>query len=102
MLSSDFITLLLIQVSVKSGEGHNIKYQPSEEQIPKPNRFEAMIAAAQVLSKDVPFVRVDLYCIGETRIPFGEMTLYPEGGLIRFVPDSFDLSLGKLLTLPQP
>jgi hypothetical protein len=80
----------------------NIKYQPSEEQIPKPNRFEAMIAAAQVLSKDVPFVRVDLYCIGETRILFGEMTLYPEGGLIRFVPDSFDLSLGKLLTLPQP
>ena len=80
----------------------NIKYQPSEEQIPKPNRFEAMIAAAQVLSKDVSFVRVDLYCIGETRILFGEMTLYPEGGLIRFVPDSFDLSLGKLLTLPQP
>lgn len=79
----------------------NIKYQPSQEQIQKPSRFKAMIAAAEALSKDVPFVRVDFYCIGGTRIFFGETTLYPEGGLIRFVPDSFDLSLGQVLTLPQ-
>lgn len=82
------------------------KHQPSEcpppqEQLQKPNRFEEMIVAAQALSKDLPLVRVDLYCLGAVRICFGEMTLYPEGGLIRFVPDSFDLSLGQLLTLPQ-
>lgn len=89
----------------------NMKYPPSKnqrsespsppEQLQKPNRFEEMIAAAQALSKDLPLVRVDLYCLGGTRICFGELTLYPEGGLIRFVPDSFDLSLGQLLTLPQ-
>ncbi len=86
---------------------HPIKNQPSthpphQEHLPKPNGFEAMIAVVQALSQDLPLVRVDLYCIGGTRICFGEMTLYPEGGLIRFVPESFDLSLGQLLTLPQP
>lgn len=79
----------------------NIKYPPSEERIPKPNKFEAMAAAAKALAQDIPFVRVDLYCLGGTRIIFGEMTLYPEGGLIQFVPDSFDLSLGQELELPQ-
>jgi hypothetical protein len=77
------------------------EFPPHQEPIQKPSKFEAMIAAAQALSKDLPLVRVDLYCLGGTRICFGEMTLYPEGGLIRFVPDSFDLSLGQLLTLPQ-
>jgi hypothetical protein len=79
----------------------NIEYPPSEEQIPKPSRFEDMTAAARALAKDIPLVRVDLYCLGNTRIVFGEMTLYPEGGFIQFVPDSFDLSFGQRLVLPK-
>lgn len=48
-----------------------------------------------------PFVRVDLYSIGE-RVIFGEMNWSPEGGLGRFSPDIYDLHLGQALTLPNP
>lgn len=36
------------------------------------------------------------------RVIFGEMTWYPEGGLGRFKPDTYDLQVGQALTLPKP
>ena len=49
---------------------------------------------ARALSTGFPFVRVDLYSILE-RVVFGEMTWYPEGGLMRFTPEIHDLTLGS-------
>ncbi len=52
--------------------------------------------AAELLGKDFPFVRVDLYdCGNEPR--FGELTFWPEGGLCRFSPASYDAELGAWL-----
>lgn len=53
-----------------------------------------MIELARILSKDFPFVRVDLYNV-DGKIYFGELTFYPASGYGFFNPDSFDFELGK-------
>lgn len=79
----------------------SFEYASSGRDIPRPGNLETMISAARALSRGFPFVRVDLYSIGE-RVIFGEMTWYPEAGLGRFSPDLYDLHLGQALTLPEP
>ena len=74
-------------------------YPSSGQDIPRPATLDAMLSAARTLSQGFPFVRVDLYAIGE-RVIFGEMTWYPGGGLNRFMPESADRELGDLLILP--
>lgn len=61
----------------------------------KPENFEEMINLAETLSKDFPFLRVDLYNV-EGNIYFGELTFYPWSGYISFEPDEFDFELGRL------
>jgi hypothetical protein len=58
-----------------------------------PTQFEEMIKLAEILSRGVDFVRVDFYLIGE-QIYFSEMTNFPLGGNISFMPESFE----KLVT----
>ncbi len=67
-----------------------------ETPYPKPKNFEEMLRVAEILSKDFPFVRVDLYNV-EGKIYFGELTFYPWTGYVQFTPDSFDFELGKLM-----
>ena len=55
------------------------KNAPEGFTIPKPSRINEMFSIAERLSKDIPFVRVDLFeCNGN--IYFGEMTFFPDGG----------------------
>ena len=76
------------------------KYPASKTPIPQPQNYERMIALAEKLSKNFPFVRVDFYeCRG--KIYFGELTLYPGSGLEPFFPEEWDERLGALLTLPK-
>ena len=56
-----------------------------------------MIQAAEILSEDISFVRVDFYEINN--LPrFGEMTFYPESGWGKFMPPEFDRKIGELWT----
>jgi len=57
-----------------------------------------MIEIAELLSKEVDFVRVDLYDLG-SRIVFGELTNYPDGGMAKFKPKGVGIHLGSLLEL---
>lgn len=66
----------------------------SDIKLDKPSNFDEMVKLARLLSKDFPFVRVDLYNI-EGVIYFGEMTFYPWSGYVKFSPDIFDFKLGK-------
>lgn len=68
--------------------------------VPRPNGLEEMLEVAKILSKDFPFVRVDLYWVNG-KVYFGELTFYPWTGYVQFSPDEFDLILGKLFALPQ-
>ena len=59
-----------------------------------PASIDAMIAAAEVLGRDLPFVRADFYEIGG--VPkFGELTFYPGSGLDPFDPRWLDAEMGR-------
>lgn len=63
---------------------------------PRPKNFDNMLEIAKLLSKDFPFVRVDLYNI-DGNIYFGELTFYPWSGYVKFSPINFDAHLGSML-----
>jgi hypothetical protein len=46
----------------------------------KPKNLDRMLEIAKVFSKDFPYVRVDLYSVGE-QIFFGELTFTPSGNM---------------------
>lgn len=64
----------------------------------KPDNFEEMMSLSNVLSRDVPHLRVDFYIIGG-RIYFGEMTFYHWSGMCPFEPPGFDKKIGKLIKI---
>lgn len=67
----------------------------------KPEKFDEMKKLAAVLSKGLPFVRVDFFQV-EGKVYFGEFTFFDWGGGRPFVTKEMDLELGKLITLPEP
>lgn len=73
-------------------------YQPLEKLPPKPLKFDEMISITQKLSKDIPFLRVDLYEING-QVYFGELTFFAAGGFMPFYPKKADLEVGKLLDI---
>ena len=64
----------------------------------KPSQLDKMIEIASILSKGIPFVRVDLYQ-AKDKVYFGEMTFYPRSGWEPFYPEEWDLKLGKMINL---
>ena len=65
-----------------------------------PNNMHKMIEIAAILSKGIPFVRVDLYNINGS-IYWGEMTFYPATGMGKFAPQEWDYTFGSYLELPN-
>ena len=63
-----------------------------------PKNFEQMKQLAAVLSKDIPFSRIDFYEI-ENKIYFGEITFFPASGFEKFVPQEADKLLGDWIIL---
>ncbi len=78
----------------------SIEKPNSNTSTPKPKKLEAMILIAKILSKDFPFVRVDLYEV-ENQIFFGELTFYPGAGLNPIIPNRMDFETGDLLNLKR-
>lgn len=66
----------------------------------EPKHFARMVEIASLLSKNIPFVRVDLYNI-EGRIFFGEITFYPSSGFEPLSDPEWDLRLGSWINLPN-
>ena len=64
-----------------------------------PQNLSKMVALAEKLSQNIPFVRVDFYNINQ-QIFFGEMTFFPAGGMGRFTSDEWDNKIGSWLKLP--
>lgn len=74
-------------------------FMPIDKYLEIPKNFKRMIEIAELLSKDFPHVRVDLYNInGE--IIFGELTFFNASGYTKFEPDEFDFILGDQFNLP--
>lgn len=64
----------------------------------KPKNLEKMFEIASKLSKNIPFVRIDLYECNE-KIYFGEYTFFPQSGFDENLLPETDLYFGNLITL---
>ncbi len=69
-------------------------------EIEKPLKLNEMIECARKLSEGFPFVRVDLYNVGE-QVIFGELTFTPAACLSKAHNEEGDKFLGSLLELPD-
>lgn len=66
-----------------------------------PENIKEMIALAEKLAKDIPFVRIDFYNV-DGKIYFGEITFYPAGGMSKWIGDvDVDSLWGGWLHLPD-
>ena len=72
----------------------------SKSIINKPTNFDLMVKFAEILAKNIPFVRVDFYEVKE-KLYFGEITFFPAAGFERFVPDSYDDLFGSWISLNE-
>jgi len=77
---------------------HSWETKPAPEEPELPANIGDMVKIAEKLSEDFPFARVDLYNI-KGDIIFGEITFYPWGGYVTYIPDSFDYDLGAPMDL---
>lgn len=66
----------------------------------KPSNIDEMVDIAKKLSKNIPFVRVDLFIDIEGNVKVGELTLTPSSGMVPFEPDIYDVIFGSKLELP--
>ena len=71
-----------------------------EKKIKLPTTIDEMIDFSEILSRNVPFLRVDLYSVNE-KIYFGELTFYPASGIGAFTEESWDQILGDWIVLPE-
>ena len=74
------------------------KNAPEGFTLRKPECIDQMFEIAEKLSKDIPFVRVDLYEVGG-KIYFGEMTFFPDAGFDANLLPETDEYFGKLIDL---
>ncbi len=79
----------------------DIRMKDPNSEIPpeKPECFEEMVKYATILSKDIPFVRVDFYYVNKV-VYVGELTFFHNGGFTKMTPPEWDEKLGKLIKLP--
>ena len=76
-------------------------YPPKyDKQINMPVNLKEMIKYANLLSKNIPFVRIDFYEINK-KLYFGEITFYPASGLCEFTDYGWDLKLGNWIMFPK-
>jgi hypothetical protein len=78
----------------------SLAYPCPSVNVAQPSNLPEMLCLAEALSRDLPFVRVDLYSVQGT-IYFGEMTMFPGAGYERFEPGEWDKRLGDMLRLPR-
>ncbi|HXQ10285.1 MAG TPA: ATP-grasp fold amidoligase family protein [Caulobacteraceae bacterium] len=63
----------------------------------RPRNVDAIVEAAERISADLTFARVDLYSNGQDKISFSEITYTPGNTTDRFSQPEFDIELGRLL-----
>lgn len=76
------------------------KEAPNDFTLPKPENMDRMFEIASLLSKGLPYARVDLYNV-EGHIYFGEITLYPASGFDYNRLYEADLYFGSLVKLSK-
>ena len=77
------------------------KFLPPDStiQFQEPKDFMKMVKIAEQLSKDIPFVRVDLYYVDD-KIYIGELTFFPASGVGTIVGGGDEI-MGRLIKIPN-
>lgn len=105
-----------VQVNIDRSANHRICYydtnwkkQPFwcayplyEGEVERPSKLDEMLEIARQLSKDFPFLRVDLYQPDADTVYIGELTFYHQSGTKEFHPREWNRRLGDLIDLPLP
>lgn len=74
--------------------------EKNNEVFTKPKEWDKMLRLAEALSAEFPFVRVDLYGIGD-KVYFSELTFTPANGMDSNIPKEWDLAMGDLYDLSK-
>lgn len=74
-------------------------YDRISPEFAKPTNFEKMIELAHILSKGLPFVRIDFFNVNN-KLYFGEFTFYDWGGM-KPLKDPWESRLGDMIKLPS-
>ncbi len=78
-----------------------INGHPNAEVPPeKPACFDQMKQFAELLSQNIPHLRVDFYEVNG-KVYFGEMTFYHWSGMVPFEPEEWDKTFGDWIELPR-
>ena len=75
-------------------------FRKSKKTLKEPKNLAEMVIVSEKLSKQFPFVRIDLYSI-KNNIYFGELTFTPANGLLIFSQHHVEYQLGKLINLSK-
>lgn len=75
-------------------------YKNAKECPKKPAEFDELIRISEILSKNIPVLRVDSYIIDGV-VYVGETTFYTWGGFVEFNPPEYNEILGKKIILPD-
>lgn len=66
----------------------------------KPESFEKMLMIAEILSAEIPEIRVDLYEING-KVYFGELTFYTQSGFDTTITSEADREIGSRFEIPR-
>lgn len=91
---TDFFDMEFNHLPIKAREPH-AEVTPS-----KPEQFEKMKEFAAVLSRDIPFLRVDFYEVAG-KVYVGELTFFDVAGFDLHEPKEWDEQMGAWIKLPQ-
>lgn len=72
---------------------------PSGIEAERPANFNKMLEIAAKISDGIPFLRVDLYVVGES-VFFGEATFFDSSGYDDFCSNEINRRVGELIKLP--
>lgn len=75
--------------------GHRV-----DSTISKPKQLKKLVELSKKLSKNIPFIRVDWYEIGD-KLYFGELTFYPASGFEKFEPKEWNKKIGDMLSIDK-
>ena len=83
-------------------EGNHLDIEwvyPNAEVTPQlPDSFEQMKSLAEKVAKNTTHARIDFYEVN-TRVYFGEITLYHQSSIAPIFPEEWDYYLGSLINL---
>jgi hypothetical protein len=67
---------------------------------PKPQFFDDIFRISQILSKDIPHVRID-FMVCNNKLYSGELTFFSAGGFWNLNPEKWNEVFGDYLELPK-